>query len=67
MRDLDDWQRRVFGVKEAPPEKPATGIPTIEVTCSVCEYSNAVMAGFAELFYVEHIAPDRHVMRAAPR
>lgn len=70
MRDLDDWQRKVFGVKEAPPEKPAPPI-SVEIKCQLCEYGNAVMVGFVELFYLEHVPQEdgsvRHFMRSVPR
>jgi hypothetical protein len=70
VRDLDDWQQRVFGRTEPAPEKPAEipkGVPTVDITCQLCQFVSPVMEGFEELFYLEHLEEDgkvAHFVRA---
>lgn len=46
------------------------GVPTVDLTCALCEFVTPVMATFESLFYLEHLEIDgklAHFVRAVGR
>lgn len=48
----------------------AKGVPTVNLTCALCDFVSPVMQSFESLFYLHHVEENgeiRHYVRPVPR